>query len=247
MVVGAITPNAHEGSRSEYLAQYVFASFGAAVAIPHQEDSGIDLHCTLTERVGQRAWRRSYFSVQVKSTTDAWDFKDAVQWLIEYPLPLFLCVVDKASTRLRVYHTCPRLYSWALPPLPDRLKLVPATGSKGKCTQWEGGTTFSLSAPILDATVLKLQNDNFHRQAWNILRFWAGFDLENLDRIRAGIHAFRIPSTYVTNTKKVDGWAIQGTNKVPDLGPAKEHIKFALLARCDSVRRSLLTSARHGS
>jgi hypothetical protein len=30
-------------------------------------------------------------------------------------------------------------------------------------------------------------------------------------------------------------------------GPAKEHIKFALLARCDSVRRSLLTSARHGS
>ncbi len=115
MVVGAIAPNAHEGSRSEYLAQYVFASFGAAVAIPHQEDSGIDLHCTLTERVGQRAWPRSYFSVQVKSTTDAWDFKDAVQWLIEYPLPLFLCVVDKASTRLRVYHTCPRLYSWALP------------------------------------------------------------------------------------------------------------------------------------
>jgi hypothetical protein len=49
--------------------------------------------------------------------------------------------------------------------------------------------------------------------------------------IRAGIHAFRIPSMYVTNTKKVDGWAIQGTNKVPDLGPAKEHIKFALLAR----------------
>ena len=160
----------------------MFASFGAAVAIPHQEDSGIDLHCTLTERVGQRAWPRSYFSVQVKSTTDAWDFKDAVQWLIEYPLPLFLCVVDKASTRL-----------------------------------------------------------------WNILRFWAGFDLENLDRIRAGIDAFRIPSTYVTNTEKVDGWAIQGTNQVPDLGSAKEHIRFALLARCDSVRRSLLTSARHGS
>jgi hypothetical protein len=45
MVVGAIAPNAHEGSRSEYLAQYVFASFGAAVALPHQEDSGIDLHC----------------------------------------------------------------------------------------------------------------------------------------------------------------------------------------------------------
>ena len=93
----------------------------------------------------------------------------------------------------------------------------------------------------------RTEKDNFHRQAWNILSFWAGFDLETLDRIRARIHAFRIPSTYVTNTKKVDGWAIQGTNKVPDLGPAKEHIEFALLARRDSVRRSLLTSARHGS
>jgi hypothetical protein len=221
MVVGAIAPNAHEGSRSEYLAQYVFASFGAAVAIPHQEDSGIDLHCTLTERVGQRAWPRSYFSVQVKSTTDAWDFKDSVQWLIEYPLPLFLCVVDKASTRLRVYHTCPRFYSWALPPLPDRLKLVPATGSKGKCTQWEGGTTFSLSAPILDATVLKLQNDNFHRQAWNILRFWAGFDLENLDRSGRVFTLSGYPvRTSPIRRKWMDGRS-KGPTRCQTLGPRR--------------------------
>jgi len=59
----------------------------------------------------------------------------------------------------------------------------------------------------------------------------------------------RFPDTqYVRHQYEESGWmAIQGTNKVPDLGPAKEHIKFALLARCDSVRRSLLTSARHGS
>jgi hypothetical protein len=41
MVVGAIAPNAHEGSRSEYLAQYVFASFGAAVAIPTRKTAGL--------------------------------------------------------------------------------------------------------------------------------------------------------------------------------------------------------------
>ena len=98
-MVGAIAPNLHEGSRSEYLAQYVFASFGTAVSVPHQEDSGIDLYCTLTERVGSRAWPRAYFSVQVKSTMDPWilDGKDSVQWLAEHPLPFFLCVVDKSS------------------------------------------------------------------------------------------------------------------------------------------------------
>ena len=42
---GAIAANLHEGSRSEYLAQYVFSSWGTAVAIPHQEDSGLDLFC----------------------------------------------------------------------------------------------------------------------------------------------------------------------------------------------------------
>ena len=46
----------HEGSRSEYLAQYVFASWGTAVAIPHQEDHGIDLNCTLMELVGRHIW-----------------------------------------------------------------------------------------------------------------------------------------------------------------------------------------------
>ena len=71
-MVGAIAANLHEGSRSEYLAQYVLASFGTAVSVPHQEDSGIDLYCTLTERVGLRAWPRASFSVQVKSTMDPW-------------------------------------------------------------------------------------------------------------------------------------------------------------------------------
>jgi hypothetical protein len=63
--VGAVAANLHEGSRSEYLAQYVFASFGTAVSVPHHEDAGIDLYCTLTERVGKLAWPRHYFTVQV--------------------------------------------------------------------------------------------------------------------------------------------------------------------------------------
>jgi hypothetical protein len=52
-MVGSIA-NLHEGSRSEYLAQFVFSSFGTAIPVPHQEDSGLDIYCTLLERDGQR-------------------------------------------------------------------------------------------------------------------------------------------------------------------------------------------------
>src|SRR6266567_2016115 len=99
---GAVGYGWHEGSRSEYLAQYAFGSWGTAVAIPHQEDHGIDLTCTLMERVGKRFLARSPYTVQVKSNLDPVVFKDreAVRWVIEHPLPLFLCVVNKAEARL---------------------------------------------------------------------------------------------------------------------------------------------------
>jgi hypothetical protein len=37
-MTGSIAANLHEGSRSEYLAQFVFSSFGTAIPVPHQED-----------------------------------------------------------------------------------------------------------------------------------------------------------------------------------------------------------------
>jgi hypothetical protein len=88
---GAIATNLHQGSRSEYLAQYVFAAFGTAVATPHQGDYGLDLYCTLLEQQGNRGWPKGYFSVQVKSTREGWIFdnENAVRWLVEYPYRSF--------------------------------------------------------------------------------------------------------------------------------------------------------------
>jgi hypothetical protein len=226
-MVGSIAPNLHEGSRSEYLAQYFFASFGTAVSVPHQEDSGIDLYCTLMERVGSRAWPRFYFSVQVKSTMDSWQLKDkeSVQWLVKHPLPLFLCIVDKKAARIRLYHTSPRFYVWSIPPLPDLLELIPSTDKKGKCTQWEGSTKFSLSAPILDVSVQDLLENESHQQALETLSSWIGFDLENLARIKAGIHSFTMPGEYKTNSTEFPSSITQGVINAPDLTSALEHVR----------------------
>ena len=90
-MTGSIAANLHEGSRSEYLAQFVFSSFGTAFPVPHQEDSGLDIYCTLLEPLGKRSWPRAYYSVQVKSTMKPWVFgsPESVRWLIEHPLPIF--------------------------------------------------------------------------------------------------------------------------------------------------------------
>jgi hypothetical protein len=207
-MAGSIAANLHEGSRSEYLAQYVFSSFGTAIPVPHQEDSGLDIYCTLLERDGQRAWPRAYYSVQVKSTMAPWVFgsPESVRWIIEHPLPIFLCIVQKPEARILVYHTTPRFAVWALPTHPDRLELIPGTETKAQTVGWETGDRFSLKAPILNFTIQESLDSDFRTKVSEVLKFWIDYDTENLFRIKSGIHQFRVPSDYETNSTKLTGW-----------------------------------------
>ena len=99
---GSLPINFRGGNRSEYLAQFVFSAFGTAIPVPHQEDTGLDIYCTLLQQEGRRAWPRAYYSVQVKSTMDPWEFngRNSVRWFIEHPLPIFLCIVQKAEAKI---------------------------------------------------------------------------------------------------------------------------------------------------
>jgi hypothetical protein len=200
-MTGAIAGNLHEGSRSEILADYLFSRWGAVTPVRRQDDYGLDLHCTLTERVGQREQVCEYFSVQVKSTEEAWQFSDpeSVRWLIEYPTPLFLCTVSKQHLRVRVYHVFPRFYAWALGNLPESLELTPGEGPSGKFVQWENGSTFSLSAPIIEAGIADLADNARLLTLRNAFAHWVRFDRENCDLIRQGLLRFRMPDRYTVN------------------------------------------------
>ena len=100
-MAGSIAANLHEGSRSEYLAQFVFSSFGTAIPVPHQEElrAGHILHAARARRAAGLA--TAYYSVQVKSTMTPWVFSspESVRWIIEHPLPIFLCIVHKTEAR----------------------------------------------------------------------------------------------------------------------------------------------------
>lgn len=200
-MVGAIVENFHEGSRSEYLAQYIFSSFGTAVAVPHHEDHGVDFFCTLTEKIGQMAWAKASYTVQVKSDLKPWIFQSAesVEWLIKHPLPLFLGVIDKKSVTLRVYHTAPRFCIWGLGDLPERLEMTPTEETVGRSTQWSEDHKFPL-VPILAIEIARLADDDYRKNARSILDFWIESENSNLTRIRVGHLSWKMPDTFETNT-----------------------------------------------
>jgi hypothetical protein len=202
--VGAIAANLHEGSRSEYLAQYVFASFGTAVAVPHQEDAGVDLICSVTERVGQLAWPVEHYTVQVKSNFDPIVFgtRESVRWLVKHPYPLLLCCVDKKALRFSVYHTLPRFQLWVSAEEPSRLELVPGAGHRGRSVIWAGDERVELDAPILEFGLSDLLEPAAHKGLKEVLKIWLRIESENLKHAKLGMRLFSIPTTYDTNSRE---------------------------------------------
>ena len=214
---GAVAANFHEGSRSEILADYLFSGWGTVTPVRRQDDFGLDLFCTLTERMGQRAVVTDYFVVQVKSTNDPWRFegRESVRWLIDYPQPLFLAWIDKVAGSLRVYQVTPRFYVAALPPLPDRLDLRPEDADDGVFTKWKNGTEFSLSAPIIRVSLKDLLDADVTARLKGVFSDWVHIDRENCDLVRYGLHRFRGPDSYRVN---VDAQEVEErTASLPDL------------------------------
>ena len=143
-----------------------------------------------------------YFKVKVKSTEQPWQFKDhdSIRWLIEYPTPLFLCIVSKKHLRVRLYHVLPRFYVWAFrDQLPSTLELTPGEGPTGECIQWLDGSKFSLSAPIIEAGINDLTDDVRLQTLRKTFVQWVRFDRENCDLVRHGLPRFRMPASYIVN------------------------------------------------
>jgi hypothetical protein len=224
MSTGSIAANFHEGSRSEYLAQFVLAGMGTAVAVPHQEDAGIDIYCTITERLGRLSWPIMHFTVQVKSGNEPLEFQgeQSVRWLLDHPLPLFLCVVEKPAGRLRFYQTSQRLQAGLFAPRPSRVRLQPELGTEGKTFGWSEPGDYCLSAPIVDRTISELLNVETLANARECLLAWGAVDAKNMRRRNMGLKTLELPSRYRTNE------ALKPASTVTMFGPAHEALPALL-------------------
>ena len=131
----------------------------------------------------------------------------SVRWIIEHPLPIFLCIVIKSEARILVYHTTPRFAAWILPLHKDRLELIPGTERRARSLEssWEQGSSFQLRAPILNFTIQEALDNSFRTRIVEVLKFWIDNDMENIFRIKCGNHRFRAPYEYDTNSPRGSG------------------------------------------
>ena len=231
-MTGSIASNLHEGSRSEILADYLFSAWGAVTPVRRQDDHGIDLYGGLAERHGNRSIITDYYVVQVKSTTEPWVFDgaEAVRWLIEYPLPIFLSCVDKNRGTVAVYHVTSRFYVSALGILPARLELKPEDLEEGKFVEWAGGQKFSLSAPILRASLADLVDAERSTNMRKVFTYWVRVDRENLDLLRYGLLRFRMPASY-----RVGEIPASGIGEVGNAIPSDDCLRRGILTLAEGL------------
>ncbi len=205
----------HEGSRSEILADYLFSGWGSVTPVRRADDTGTDLYCTLMELRGALAVVTDYYSVQIKSEADPWVFDDAVavNWLVDYPQPLFLACVDKSSLTLSVYQTMARFLGgfWAR----DRLELIPSSGETGQCAKFKDPEKFDISAPILRVRVDDFSSKERLTHLAEVMRFWVRADQKNCVMRRNGLLRFRMPDTYKTNEIPEFSAIVEQGNQAP--------------------------------
>jgi hypothetical protein len=119
--------------------------------------------------------------------------------------------------RVRIYQIFPRFYVWAFSDsLPARLELTPGEGKTGQSVQWTNASSFSLSAPIIEASMNDLMDDKRLLKLRETFAHWVRLDRENCDLVRQGLPRFRMPASYTVNEMDVDRLPIsQQENAAP--------------------------------
>lgn len=199
---GSLAANLHEGSRSEYLAQYALSALGMAAPIPRQEDVGIDLQCALAKRVGQLLVVDQYYLVQVKSTVEDWTYEsaDSVRWLCAHRHPIFYVRVHKKKNRMDVYQTAEVVHLHAHQCV-EKVILVPDSPPPTFDYLDEASIVkIGLGPPILSFGLAEVAQPDWQERARDVLRSWIEVDQDNIDHKRYGLRIFAFPQTYKTNT-----------------------------------------------
>jgi hypothetical protein len=218
---GTIAANAHEGTRSEYLALYVFSALGTAVPVPHPEDSGIDLYCTLGKHMGRLLSVENYFLVQVKSKKEPIRYKtsDEAQWLLSHHYPILICYVDKTAGKVEIYQTLSLSFLYTKTNI-NSITLSPSSppDANKQFTHHTGETDpiIYMGRPILRFDVAKVGSKDWREKSRTSLRAWIEIDRENIAMRSTGFPLFRHPLSYQTNASEIDAKSFTGNFKDTD-------------------------------
>lgn len=211
---GSIAHNFYQGTRSEYLAQYVFSAFGTSIPVPHPEDSGIDLYCTLGEVIGKLLNVTNYFLVQVKSNNKdiIYDNQVSVNWLISHKYPFLICHIDKNIGNVKIYQTTLISGFHKGDEINKIVLRFNQNNLNSEKIEENGNYIINLEPPILNFNINDLGNKENVLNYRKILKAWIELDQENIDKRVLGLKYSLFPK-------------IIEPNKVPDF-PMELKVNF---------------------
>lgn len=200
---GSIARNFHEGTRSEYLAQYIFSAFGTAIPVPHPEDSGIDLHCSLGRTVGKMLHVENYYSVQIKSTEEDIDYEgeEPIKWLLSHQYPLLFCVISKRENRVKIFHSLFTSLLFQKRGINKITLQFQQQKNNRFFVETQELVEVKLGLPILDFDASQMASDEWRSSAATILRDWIELDQSIIDQRKSGGIIFTVPNNYHTNQR----------------------------------------------
>ncbi len=202
-MAGGIAKNAQEGTRSEYLAQYALSTFGTSIPVPHPEDSGIDLYCTLGRRVGRRFLVENQYLVQVKSTKDPIKYtgEDEVKWLLSHNYPFLVCVVNKKSLQIDLYQTLALSMLRTKGAIENISLVFEASPTNEYFPQLveAKSVTLHLGEPIASFSVASLVEEKTKSTIAETIKSWVELDQENLGLKETGFTMYRVPTSWSAN------------------------------------------------
>jgi hypothetical protein len=202
------------GDRSEYMAVFGLSRVAFVTPVPRQEDFGVvDLRCVLAKKDGDSVYPKSAFNVQVKSSKKDLNLDAGqIKWITtNMDCPLFLCISDKAETKLTLY-SCSRLWlALFLRMIPARIKLrlddygpdPPYIFTQSGPEDIEGKFEVFLGPPLLDLDITDLERDP--SIGFDVLNEWIQLDIGNIARMRLGRCAVRYFSQWEPNVIPTGG------------------------------------------
>jgi hypothetical protein len=180
---GILEYNFREGYRSEYLAHYIFSSFGPAIPVAREDDFGLDLICNISKSDGKVQLVESSYGIQIKSIKTEFKFtkKEAIKWLFHLDFPLLFAEIDKTNLSIKIFSTWSlnwfllRINSAEDSSWPSEISFVPSNSEDFGSPDPDTGV-IPIGKPILDFSLDDL-TDNIKREYFqNVLKEWIDLD-----------------------------------------------------------------------
>lgn len=209
-----------QGDRSEYLALYALTRVAFVTPVPRQEDFGVvDFKCVLAKQEKNKVYPRGTFNIQVKSSEKRIKLNNAaIRWIsTNMDSPLFICMVDKKGTRIKIY-SCLNLWpALFLRMYPNEITLYfGKLGPDGVAYSYFRGETGDPDRDLegkfdvfLGKPVIDMELSEFETKAdiiYNVLQRWIAMDHFNVALMRFGRSAACLFQDWTPNeipTKKL--------------------------------------------